>query len=276
MLLWPWPKFMPNSLAMPFSSCSSKVPSVRTSSTPMPRKSASCSSRPHSLRNAVRSSSGAGELASARAALTAPPWGRLRAEERGDGGVLRAQRLGLADRRAVRQEPLHDVRLAPFRRAVDAALARRVLLVEQRVPPRGLQHGPDGLQRLEPPEATRLVDDGPPHVVHGRLHKDRGTHFIQRLTDDLGAVAHLQLRPDRGRGAAADGSLRRRTDEVAGVLGPRVLPRHRRHLRIPPLHRRHLRHHGAAHRRHLGPLRGARDSGAAASSAALAPVRPRR
>ena len=73
--LWPWPKFMPSSLAMPFSSCSSKVPSVRTSSTPMPRKSASCSSRPHSLRNAVRSSSGFGELASARAALTAPPWG---------------------------------------------------------------------------------------------------------------------------------------------------------------------------------------------------------
>ena len=171
----------------------------------------------------MRSSAGAGELA-ARAPRDGAAPGRLRAEERGDGGVLRAQRLGLADRRAVRQEPLHDVRLAPFRRAVDAALARRVLLVEQRVPPRGLQHGPDGLQRLEPPEATRLVDDGPPHVVHGRLHKHGWTHFIQRLTDDLGAVAHLQLRPDRRGGATPDGSLRRRTDEVAGVLGPRVLP----------------------------------------------------
>ena len=103
---------------------------------------------------------------------------RAAAEERGDGGVLCTQGLRHADRRAVVQEPLHHMGVTSLGRVVDAPLARRVLKITQRGPSHRLQHRPNRLQRLEPPETARLVNDGPPRAVHWFFDEDRGTLFI--------------------------------------------------------------------------------------------------
>ena len=133
--------------------------------------------------------------ASARAALTAPPLGRLRAEERGDGGRC-AQRLGLADRRVAFRS--HCATCAWPRFAARSMLRLPVASCWLSAPARAAALPLASSARSATPCGRWSAAWGP----WASRQRPRDP-FHQRLIG-LGAVAHLQLRPDR-RAAPAPG-----------------------------------------------------------------------